>query len=54
MRQVHPARLNDITRALAADYGAVVADCWDHPLNDRPDLVSRDGILIDALGARAL
>lgn len=58
-------RLNHITRTLAAEYGAVVAECWDHPLNDRSDLVSADGIhfartghaviasiLIDALSAR--
>ncbi len=38
------ARLNDITRTLAAEYGAVVADCWDHSLNDRPDLLSEDRI----------
>lgn len=38
------ARLNDITRTLAAEYGATVAECWDHPMNDRPDLVSEDGI----------
>jgi lysophospholipase L1-like esterase len=59
------ARLNDITRALAAEYGAVVADCWDHPLNDRPNLLSADrihfattgqaviaGLLVRALGTR--
>jgi lysophospholipase L1-like esterase len=38
------ARLNDITRTLAAEYGAAVADCWDHPLNDRPNLLSADRI----------
>jgi lysophospholipase L1-like esterase len=37
-------RLNDITRALAAEYDAAVADCWDHPLNDRPNLLSEDRI----------
>ena len=59
------ARLNAITRTLAAEYGAAVADCWDHPLNDRPNLLSGDRIhfattgqaviaslLIEALGAR--
>jgi lysophospholipase L1-like esterase len=59
------ARLNGITRTLAAEYGAVVADCWDHPLNDRPELLSADRIhfatvgqaviaslMIEALGAR--
>ncbi|MEV0354753.1 SGNH/GDSL hydrolase family protein [Nocardia sp. NPDC050697] len=38
------ARLNDLTRTLAAQHGAAVADCWAHPLNDRPDLLSADGI----------
>ena len=38
------ARLNDLTRALAGEHGAAVADCWAHPLNDRPDLLSADGI----------
>lgn len=38
------ARLNDLTRAIAAEHGAVVADCWAHPLNDRPDLLSADRI----------
>lgn len=59
------ARLNDITRTLAARYDAVVAECWDHPLNDRPDLLSQDRIhfattgqaiiaslLVEALGGR--
>lgn len=38
------ARLNDLTRALAAEYDAVLVECWDHPLNDRPDLLSADKI----------
>ncbi|MEU4560450.1 SGNH/GDSL hydrolase family protein [Actinoplanes sp. NPDC023936] len=38
------ARLNAVTRSLAADHDAIVAECWDHPLNDRPDLLSADGI----------
>jgi lysophospholipase L1-like esterase len=59
------ARLNDLTRTLAAEYDAAVADCWDHPLNDRPNLLSADRIhfttmgqaiiaslMIEALGAR--
>jgi lysophospholipase L1-like esterase len=58
------ARLNDITRVLAAEYDAAVADCWDHSLNDRPNLLSEDRIhfattgqaviasaMIEALGA---
>ena len=59
------ARLNDLTRKLAEEYDAAVADCWDHPLNDRPDLLSEDKIhfattgqaviaslMIEALAAR--
>lgn len=38
------ARINDVTRTLAAGYDTVVVDCWDHPLNDRPDLLSADRI----------
>jgi lysophospholipase L1-like esterase len=44
------ARLNDLTRALAAEHGATVAECWDHPLNDRPDLLSADRIHFAAPG----
>ncbi|WP_229068707.1 SGNH/GDSL hydrolase family protein [Actinoplanes sp. DH11] len=44
------ARLNDITRRLAAEHRAIVADCWDHPLNDRPDLLSADRIHFTTVG----
>jgi lysophospholipase L1-like esterase len=44
------ARLNELTRKLAAEHGAVVADCWDHPLNDRPNLVSEDRIHFATVG----
>ncbi|MFF5075519.1 SGNH/GDSL hydrolase family protein [Actinoplanes sp. NPDC000266] len=44
------ARLNDITRTLAAEHGAAVADCWDHPLNDRPNLLSDDRIHFATMG----
>lgn len=60
------ARLNDITRALADEHDAAVADCWDHPLNDRVNLLSKDqihfattgqaiiaSVMIKALAARA-
>ncbi|WP_437074553.1 SGNH/GDSL hydrolase family protein [Streptomyces sp. enrichment culture] len=36
--------VNALTRNLARAYGAVLVDMWDHPVNDRPDLVSADGI----------
>lgn len=37
-------RVNEITRALAADHCAVLVDMWDHPVNDRPNLLSADRI----------
>ncbi|WP_245678103.1 SGNH/GDSL hydrolase family protein [Nocardia acidivorans] len=43
-------RLNAITRELAAEYGGVVADCECHPFNDRPDLLSADGIHFSTAG----
>lgn len=48
------ARVNDLTRALAAEYGAAVADSWDHPLNDRPDLLSEDRIHFAVAGQAAI
>lgn len=36
--------LNDLTRRLAAEHGALVIDMWDHPVNSRPDLLSADRI----------
>ncbi|MGW1895518.1 SGNH/GDSL hydrolase family protein [Streptomyces sp. NPDC002004] len=42
--------LNDITRALAAEFGAVVVDMWDHPVNDREGLLSEDRIHFSASG----
>jgi len=44
------ARLNDMTRALGAEYDAAVVDCWDHALNDRPDLLSEDRVHFAAPG----
>ncbi|GAA2702143.1 SGNH/GDSL hydrolase family protein [Nonomuraea recticatena] len=43
-------QVNDITRGLAADYDAVLVDMWDHPVNDRPDLLSQDRIHFAAMG----
>ncbi|BBH69403.1 SGNH hydrolase [Actinoplanes sp. OR16] len=48
------ARLNDITRRRAAEYDAVVADCWDHRLNDRPNLLSGDRIHFATVGQAAI
>ncbi|MFI6793750.1 SGNH/GDSL hydrolase family protein [Nonomuraea sp. NPDC050383] len=42
--------LNDIVRALAAEHRVVLADMWDHPVNDRPDLLSADRIHFSAAG----
>ncbi|MFI7632749.1 SGNH/GDSL hydrolase family protein [Nonomuraea sp. NPDC049400] len=47
-------RVNDITRGLAADHGAVLVDMWDHPVNDRPDLLSADRIHFAAAGQAVL
>ncbi|AYF74310.1 SGNH/GDSL hydrolase family protein [Nocardia yunnanensis] len=47
-------RMNDLTRRLAADHGAVVVDVWDHPLNDRPQLLSADRIHFSTSGQAAL
>ncbi|MBU3064889.1 SGNH/GDSL hydrolase family protein [Nocardia sp. NEAU-G5] len=42
--------MNDITRRLAAEYGAVVVDMWNHPLNDRDNLLSKDRIHFSTSG----
>ena len=42
--------MNDITRGLAADYGAILVDMWDHPVNAREDLLSEDRIHFSASG----
>ncbi|WP_405161423.1 SGNH/GDSL hydrolase family protein [Nocardia sp. NBC_01499] len=47
-------RVNDITRALAAEYDATVIDMYDHPINDRPNLLSADGIHFAAAGQAVL
>lgn len=47
-------RVNDITRALAAEYRAVVVDMWDHPVNAREDLLSEDRIHFSASGQAVL
>ncbi|MFG2713014.1 SGNH/GDSL hydrolase family protein [Streptomyces goshikiensis] len=43
-------RCNDITRELAAAYGAVVVDMWDHAVNGRDGLLSEDRIHFAASG----
>jgi lysophospholipase L1-like esterase len=44
------AAVNRIVRGLAAGYGAVVVDMWDHPVNDRANLLSADRIHFSASG----
>ncbi|MFE3325690.1 SGNH/GDSL hydrolase family protein [Streptomyces sp. NPDC059176] len=43
-------RLNGITRALAAEYSAVVVDMWAHPINARENLLSADRIHFSTSG----
>lgn len=47
-------RVNDITRELAREHHAVLVDSWDHPINDRPNLLSRDGIHFSTSGQAVL
>ncbi|WP_461009060.1 SGNH/GDSL hydrolase family protein [Streptomyces capparidis] len=52
-----PARvraLNDLTRDVARDHGAVLVDMWDHPVNARPGLLGADGIHFAAAGQAVL
>lgn len=42
--------VNGITRTLAAEFGAVVVDMWDHPVNARDNLLSEDRIHFSASG----
>lgn len=43
-------RLNSVVRALAAEYGALVVEFWDHPVNERANLLSEDRIHFSASG----
>lgn len=42
--------VNVIVRALAAKYHAVVVDMWDHPINDRDNLLSEDRVHFSTSG----
>lgn len=42
--------MNDITRRIAAEHGAVVIDMWSHPVNDRENLLSQDRIHFSTSG----
>ncbi|SDX04971.1 Lysophospholipase L1 [Saccharopolyspora shandongensis] len=42
--------MNAITRRLGAEYEAVVVDMWNHPVNDRDNLLSEDRIHFSTSG----
>ncbi|MGW4719759.1 SGNH/GDSL hydrolase family protein [Nocardia sp. NPDC004260] len=44
------AAVNEIVRGLASEYDAIVVDMWDHPVNDRDNLLSADGIHFSTSG----
>lgn len=44
------AAVNEIVRGLASDYDAIVVDMWDHPVNDRDNLLSGDRIHFSTSG----
>ncbi|MFI1170359.1 SGNH/GDSL hydrolase family protein [Streptomyces melanogenes] len=46
--------LNDLTRALADEYDAIVVDMWDHPVNSRENLLSADRIHFSTSGQAVL
>jgi lysophospholipase L1-like esterase len=46
--------LNGIIRAIAADHDVVLVDMAEHPVNDRPDLLSADRIHFAAAGQAVL
>ncbi|WP_214405721.1 SGNH/GDSL hydrolase family protein [Pseudonocardia lacus] len=46
--------LNEIIRTIAADHDAVLVDTAEHPVNDRPTLLSADRIHFSAAGQAVL
>lgn len=44
------AAVNEIVRGLASEYGAIVVDMWDHPVNARDNLLSEDRIHFSTSG----
>ncbi|MFE3259152.1 SGNH/GDSL hydrolase family protein [Nocardia sp. NPDC059229] len=44
------AAVNEIVGGLAAEYDALVVDMWDHPVNDRANLLSADRIHFSTSG----
>lgn len=47
-------RVNAITRTLAREHGAVLIDTQDHPINERPNLLSEDRIHLASAGQAVL
>lgn len=47
-------RMNELVRLIAGEHAAIVVDMWDHPVNDRADLVSTDGIHFTTAGQAVL
>ncbi|MFF8373826.1 SGNH/GDSL hydrolase family protein [Streptomyces lydicus] len=44
------AAVNEIVRGLASEYDAIVVDMWDHPVNDRGNLLSEDRLHFSTSG----
>jgi len=44
------AAVNEIVRGLASEYDAIVVDMWDHPVNNRDNLLSADRIHFSTSG----
>ncbi|MEU5237614.1 SGNH/GDSL hydrolase family protein [Streptomyces lydicus] len=42
--------VNEIVRGLASEYDALVVDMWDHPVNDRGNVLSEDRIHFSTSG----
>ena len=47
-------KLNTMVRGLAGDHDAFVVDMWDHPVNERTNLLSADGIHFAGVGQAAM
>ena len=47
-------RINELTRTIAGEHGAIVVDTENHPMNSRPDLLSADEIHLAAGGQAVL
>ncbi len=56
MRAMRPRMiaLNQVLRAVAAEFGAVLTELWNHPLQSRPELMSADLIHFSTSGHAVL